>query len=227
MLPFVGWRMTSIKAGEAKKKKTSSEISRFLDNLAYAHLACILPGGFVIFLLRLFLPWWSIFFVIVPILCFPIITAIRRRLRRKCSPSSLDTSEQPVDEEDANQVGKKINPQETLTEHHVTDEGVAEGHQPWPTKKLREFNKKGMYEANQSHPMQLFLNQDDTPETKDHHRPECITCFFGNPLDMSGIESYGNQYKNTNQWDENLSFHDKLRGRKWMFILYVLNYKLS
>ena len=68
--------------------------------------------------------------MIVPILCFPIITAIRRRLRRKCSPSSLDTSEQPVDEEDANQVGKKINPQETLTEHHVTDEGVAEGHQP-------------------------------------------------------------------------------------------------
>ena len=44
--------------------------------------------------------------------------------------SSLDTSEQPVDEEDANQVGKKINPQETLTEHHVTDEGIAEGHQP-------------------------------------------------------------------------------------------------
>ncbi len=83
MFPFVGWRMTNIKANKAKKKKASSEISRFLDNHAYAHLACIWPGGLVIFLLRLFLPWWSVFFVIVPILSYPIITAIRRHLRKK------------------------------------------------------------------------------------------------------------------------------------------------
>ena len=42
--------------------------------------------------------------------------------------SSLDTSEQPVDEEDANQVGKEVCPQETLPEHHVADECAAEGH---------------------------------------------------------------------------------------------------
>lgn len=83
MLPFVGWRMTRIKADKAIKKKTFTETSRFLDNLAYAHLFCIFPGIIVIFLLRLFLPWWSIFFVIVPILSFPIITALRRQRNRK------------------------------------------------------------------------------------------------------------------------------------------------
>ena len=77
MFPFVGWRMTRIKA----QKKSSSEVSRFLDNLAYAHLCCILPGGIIILLLRLFLPWWSIFFVIIPILSTPIIIAIRRNIK--------------------------------------------------------------------------------------------------------------------------------------------------
>ena len=77
MFPLVGWRITRIKA----KKKSSSEVSRFLDNLAYAHLFCILPGGIIIILLRLFLPWWSIFFVTIPILSAPIIIAIRRNIK--------------------------------------------------------------------------------------------------------------------------------------------------
>lgn len=77
MFPFVGWRMTRINA----KKKPSTEFSRFLDNLAYAHLCCILPGGIIIILLRLFLPWWSFFFVIIPILSAPIIIAIRRNIK--------------------------------------------------------------------------------------------------------------------------------------------------
>ena len=78
MFPFVGWRMTRINA----KKKSSSEVSRFLDNLAYAHLFCIFPGGIIILLLRLFLPWWSFFFVVIPILSAPIIIAIRRNIKK-------------------------------------------------------------------------------------------------------------------------------------------------
>lgn len=78
MFPFVGWRMTRIKA----QKKSSSEVSRFLDNLAYAHLCCIFPGGIIILILRLFLPWWSIFFVIIPILSAPIIIAIRKNIKK-------------------------------------------------------------------------------------------------------------------------------------------------
>lgn len=41
---------------------------------------------------------------------------------------SFHASEQAEDEENANQVGKEVCPQETLPEHHVADECAAEGH---------------------------------------------------------------------------------------------------
>ena len=48
----------------------------------------------------------------------------------------FDNSKHPINEEDANEVGEKVCPQESLSKHHVTNECTAERHQPRPTNQL-------------------------------------------------------------------------------------------
>jgi hypothetical protein len=44
--------------------------------------------------------------------------------------------EHPINEENANQEGQKVNPKKTLAKHHVTDECAPERHQPRPANQL-------------------------------------------------------------------------------------------
>ena len=126
---------------------------------------------------------------------------------RYLSPSLFNGMEHPINEGNAYQVGKKVYPKKALAKHHMTNKCTPERHQPRPTNQLGELHEIRMNQTNKCNKGQAFLDQYDTPKTKDHHGPECITNLIWKPADMSGIESDWNQDNDANQRDQKLSFH--------------------
>lgn len=75
----------------------------------------------------------------------------------------FDDQENDIDASDAYDIGQEVNPEEPLTQHHVTDEGAAERNEPRPGEHLRELDQKGVRQADDGNRGQAATKQDDAP----------------------------------------------------------------